>query len=282
MTASMTVTNQFFYWFLYGLNGAKPGIGGWVIFLLLALAAVIWVSYDNSTRRLRAVGWQMAVIFTAVLILPVIMYRFTTDPCIFNIQAGCVDPSPLSEYQEPIFYLGVLGGIIPVVLAIGYYVTFRGLTGCPRGLHPPFEAVLVNCPGCALLDNPQVPVMAQAPMGGRQVYDQQPVAAPLPPSKRKVQAWLVSDGGKSYQLCEHETTIGRLSSNDIYLTGDTTVSRQHAKIVEQNGRFKLIDLGSKGLTRVNGHTVREPVLLDPEDEIKFGDNTVLRFVGATR
>ncbi len=32
--------------------------------------------------------------------------------------------------------LTVLGGILPVVCAIGYYVTYRGLISCPNGLAP--------------------------------------------------------------------------------------------------------------------------------------------------
>ena len=131
------------------------------------------------------------------------------------------------------------------------------------------------------MDMPREPMIVQSPVaypppgGGR--GHSGVFVAPLPPSKRKVQAWLVSSNGKSYQLCEHETSIGRMASNDIYLTNDATVSRQHAKIVEQGGRFKLFDLGSKGLTRVNGRTVREPVLLETDDEVKFGDNSVLQF-----
>jgi hypothetical protein len=278
----MNATNAFFGWFLYGLNGDQPGIGGWLIFLLLALAAVIWLLYNSGSRRLPALGWRMGVILTALLILPVIIYRFTTDYRIF-VDPTFIDPSPLAPYREPVFYLGVLGGLLPVVLAVGYFVTYQGLTGCPRGLHAPYETVLGQCPECARLDNPPAPVGMPMPMGAsRQPQGGGEPMAPMPPSKRKVQAWLAAANGKNYQLCEHETTIGRLSSNDIYLTGDSTVSRQHAKIVEQNGRFKLIDLGSKGQTRVNGRLVREPILLESDDEIKFGDSTVVRFVATSR
>ena len=269
----MATTTAFFSWFFYGRVGGS-GMGGWLIFLVLALAAVIWMIYDSGTRRLPALGWKMAVIFTTALILPTILFWFTTDRVNFT-------QSYLYPYAEPIFYLGILGGLLPIVLAVGYYVTFQGMKGCPRGMHGSYEAILGQCPECARMDMPPAPVVIQSPAGyapprsggghsGESV-------APLPPSRRKVQAWLVSSNGKSYQLCEHETTIGRMASNDIYLTNDATVSRQHAKIVEQGGRFKLFDLGSKGLTRVNGRTVREPVLLETDDEVRFGDNSVLQF-----
>ncbi len=272
----MAVLTNFFLWFLFG---DPAGLGGWIFFLLLGFAAVIWTLYDSASRRLPALGWKVGVIVTALLILPAIAYRFTIDPA----DPGNPRASPLAPLAEPIFYLGVLGGVAPVVLAIGYYITYRGMVGCPRGLHGAYEAMLGACPECARLDNPPPPVMMPRPAipsvetsAGYEVS-----AAPLAPQKRTVQAWLLAANGQSYQLCENETTIGRLSTNDIYLTGDKTVSRQHAKIVEKNGRFRLIDLGSKSLTRVNGQIVREPILLETDDEIKFGDNTVLRFMGTS-
>jgi hypothetical protein len=284
-----SATENFYQWFFLGKD--NNSIGGWIYFFLIALAAVIWVLFDSGKRKLPALGWRMAVVVMALLIFPTIIYRFTVP----NLEALGIDPntnwdevaqilstvSPLANYAEPIFYLGVLGGLLPVVLAIGYYVTFQGMMGCPRGMHGAYEVVLGQCPECARMDMPPAPIFMPSPGmgyssprgnagGGESV-------APPPPSKRKVQAWLVAGNGKSFQLCEHETTIGRMSSNDIYLMGDNTVSRMHAKIVEQGGHFKLYDLGSKGLTRVNGRTVREPVLLETDDEIRFGDNTTLRF-----
>ena len=97
----------------------------------------------------------------------------------------------------------------------------------------------------------------------------------------KVHAWLVSSTG-NHQLNQGVTTIGRTAKNDIVLTDDTTMSREHAKIIEQNGHFRLIDLGSQNGTRVNGRLVREQVILEPDDEIRFGDNMVVHFVTSRR
>lgn len=265
----MTATNSFFMWFYYGMYG----VGGWFILLFIALAAVLWLMYDSSSRHLSALGWRMGTIVTAALILPAIPYRFAVmDPM-------GVYTSALAPFAEPFFYLGVLGGILPPILAIGYYISHQGLAGCPQG-HPDYDTILGQCPECRRLATPPPP-----PVSYPQQYPPPRtggVAAPLPESKRKVQAWLVTPSGKSQQLCEHETTIGRSIQNDICFTNDTTISRQHAKIVEQGGRFRLIDLGSKTFTRVNDHVVREPVLLEPDDEIRFGENTQVRFVTSRR
>ena len=74
--------------------------------------------------------------------------------------------------------------------------------------------------------------------------------------------------------------VGRSASNDIAVIDDPTVSGQHIKITEENGHFTLVDLASTNGTWVNGHRVRQPVLLDTNDEIKLGDNTVFKFVAS--
>ena len=51
-------TNSFFFWYFYGLNG----LGGWLLFFLLGLAAALWLMYDSQKRRLPAVGWRMGVV----------------------------------------------------------------------------------------------------------------------------------------------------------------------------------------------------------------------------
>jgi pSer/pThr/pTyr-binding forkhead associated (FHA) protein len=98
------------------------------------------------------------------------------------------------------------------------------------------------------------------------------------PQQPPAQAWLASRDGRTYQLYRGETLIGRSADNHIYITDDTTVSKVHAKIVEQNNHFRLYDLGSTNGTRVNGQWVRQPVLLQSNDEIQLGDRTVFRFI----
>ncbi len=260
----MTATNQFFLWFYYGLSG----LGGWLVFMLIALIAVIWLLYDSNKRRLPVTGWRMAIILVACLTIPAMLYRFTvTSPA--DITA------PLAPFSEPIFYLGLLGGILPPIIAVGYYVTYLGLAGCSQG-HI-YETALGECPECARQAAPPAPI---APRVEYSPPAPQVEQAPPPPPKPKAHAWLVANDGHSYQLNLGETTIGRSSQNDIQITKDTTVGRQHAKVIEQNNHFKVYDLGSTNHTRVNQHIVRQPVLLEHDDELQLGDNTKLRFITA--
>ena len=259
----MTATNAFFIWFFEGLKG----LGGWFVFFLLGSIAVIVVWYDSKRRRLPAIGWQLAVILSAALILPALLFRF----------AGTDTKASLQQFTEIIFYLGLLGGVLPPVLAVGYFVTYQGLVGCPQG-HV-YEAALGECPECA---RQRLAAMPPAPPPAPPSPSAMPASAPVSvmppaPSKPKVPAWLVGEEGRSYQLYQGETTIGRSSRNDIVLK-DSTVSKQHAKVVERQGRFWLYDLGSTNGTRLNGRLLREPTLLEPDDEIQFGDHIRVRFV----
>ncbi|MDH5507657.1 MAG: FHA domain-containing protein [Anaerolineae bacterium] len=99
---------------------------------------------------------------------------------------------------------------------------------------------------------------------------------------KKTHAWLVSSNGRDYQLNQGQTTIGRAASNDILIADDPTVSALHAKIVAENGQFRLYDLGSTKGIKVNQRWMRGPLLLAPDDQIQLGDQTVLQFVTANK
>lgn len=261
----MTKTNEFFIWFFTGLNG----LGGWFLFFLLAAAAIIFILYDTSRRRLPATGWKMGVILLACLILPVMLFRFS----------GLETQASLGQFTEIFFYLGILGGVLPPVLAAGYFVTFRGIATCTRGHQ--YDTSLGNCSECMRIEEEDRirnrPVQFQQPVyspsDGRQ---RSPSSASIPkPNKPLAAAWLVGDG-HNYQLSMGETTIGRGSTNDVQLANET-ISRSHVKIVENNGHFRLYDLGAPNGTFVNGHRVREPMMIENGDEIRIGTQTVLRF-----
>jgi hypothetical protein len=64
--------------------------------------------------------------------------------------------------------------------------------------------------------------------------------------------------------------IGRAPSCDFVLA-DPTVSRRHAELRRDEGRWTLIDLGSTNGTRLNGWRVTGAVAVRPGDEVAFGD-----------
>jgi Ca-activated chloride channel family protein len=79
-----------------------------------------------------------------------------------------------------------------------------------------------------------------------------------------------SEAGKRHTLGQGKAVIGRTSSADIYLH-DRNVSRRHAMIVAQGGRFLVMDLGGADGTRLNGERLDRPRVLEAGDVIRVGE-----------
>lgn len=82
---------------------------------------------------------------------------------------------------------------------------------------------------------------------------------------------------KQFPITKLPFTLGRV---DCDLTiGDTHVSRRHAKIVQHDEHFYLIDLRSSNQTFLAGRPVKagELIPLRPNSTIALGRHTVLRF-----
>jgi hypothetical protein len=260
--------NAFMNWFYGPLHEA---IGGWLIFLVLALVALIWLLYDSANRRIPALGWKLGVIVAAILLVPAIVYKLANLPA-------------LAPYTLEMFYLGLLGGILPVVLAIGYYVAYQGMVVCPNG-HV-YEAVLGACP------YDPIPGASGNYEGGGYTGEDGGTEGPrgetgaagvreLEPPKPKAPAWLVTGDGREHQLNKGVTLIGRAARNDIVLD-DPTVGREHAKIIEENGIFRLHDLGSANHTFINDERLDKAVILEADDKIGFGRKLSVKFVFTRR
>lgn len=85
------------------------------------------------------------------------------------------------------------------------------------------------------------------------------------------------DKGKSFNLNEERTKIGRTGANDVSLSDDT-ISREHAVIDNEDGKYRLTDLASTNGTFAAGKKISTKVIRDG-DKIGFGDTeAVLRTV----
>ncbi|MBR1823230.1 MAG: FHA domain-containing protein [Ruminococcus sp.] len=83
----------------------------------------------------------------------------------------------------------------------------------------------------------------------------------------------LAEQGMVYELGCDEILIGRHASADIRLP-DLSVSRYHAMLTVSNGRWTIIDIGSKSGVFVNGNLVNEAVLHE-NDIIKLGNRRLI-------
>lgn len=125
-------------------------------------------------------------------------------------------------------------------------------------------------PGVTMQQTAQIPV--QPPFGS------DPFAAPQPMATGGVSKLIAMAGpysGQNYLLSAQETTIGRQSDRIISLSTDNTVSRMHAKVVNEGGQFVVYDEGSANGTYVNNAKITRHVL-SAGDLIQVG-STKFRF-----
>jgi hypothetical protein len=85
--------------------------------------------------------------------------------------------------------------------------------------------------------------------------------------------------GQRFTLSKPETILGRHSANDVVIQHQE-VSRQHASITGEGGRFILRDLGSNNGTFVNGERISGPRALGDGDVIMLGEVANLVFKGS--
>jgi len=245
---------------------------GMFLFAFIDLVIIVWVIYDSSVRGIRATGWLLGVIGPALLLIPSIMWRFS----------GPATQANLANMWEPFFWIGLVGGLMPIIVGIGYLLSITGPGVQPQAeanvcpIHGQYDAKYTTCPVCAA--EAQAAQVRTAPPA-REARTSVGVATPRAPRAPKAGALLYVEtgarAGTDYRLSVGTTAIGRTSDSDIMIDDDT-VSRQHALIREEGGRFTLHDRGSLDGTYVNGQKIRGPVTLQDGDEIGVG-NTVLRF-----
>jgi pSer/pThr/pTyr-binding forkhead associated (FHA) protein len=88
------------------------------------------------------------------------------------------------------------------------------------------------------------------------------------------------NAGSRFLVDSDVTTVGRLPESDIFLD-DVTVSRRHAEIRCEAGRFSIHDTGSLNGTYVNLQRVEDTELAN-EDELQVGRFKLIVYVGQGR
>ena len=82
--------------------------------------------------------------------------------------------------------------------------------------------------------------------------------------------------GAMYPLEGDLITIGRDSTNTIQIN-DAEISRRHALLEFQGGKYVIKDAGSTNGTHVNGQRLAAAYVLKPGDVVSFGETIVLAY-----
>jgi hypothetical protein len=80
--------------------------------------------------------------------------------------------------------------------------------------------------------------------------------------------------GAVFNLGGDQLTVGRDSTNDVVIN-DAEISRRHARLTFQGGKYILEDLGSTNGTFVNGQRLAGPRVLKAGEVVSFGEQIVL-------
>jgi len=185
----------------------------------------------------------------------------------------------LEQFKETFFYLGLLGGILPPIVPIGYFVTYVGMSVCRQG-HV-FENSLGSCPAYEEQRAPSPSGQVWSARADKLVPRVHPQhrGQRRPPSHPKVgYAWLVDNRSNSrYDLFEGINRIVRGDENDIILPDPAISHRGHAQIRKSGGHFTSSDIGGRTSVLLNGERLTTPIVLQGSDQITVGD-TILAFV----
>ncbi len=79
--------------------------------------------------------------------------------------------------------------------------------------------------------------------------------------------------GERHEVGKRVVVLGRSQDCDIQLA-DPNVSRRHAELRQENGSFRIVDLGSTNGIEVNGRRLRQATLEDG-DTIVLGSTEVV-------
>ena len=129
----------------------------------------------------------------------------------------------------------------------------------------PYGVAIATAPGASAAPPPFVPRVAQpaAGAGGTQILDRGP--------KMPVVGLLIARQrpNQRFDVSKPVVTVGRAQTNDVMID-DGTISRQHATIKWEDGRFHVYDLGSSNGTFVGDQRVRAPIALEDGSAVRFG------------
>ena len=244
------------------------------MFLELSQGTFLW-SWATSWAPLHGMAISMIAATLAVF-----MTRWTPIRAYFKlvIFAGMLGTMPLglaqmgivipADNDHVVALLSFIGTILTVGIAVPYI--FHQTLRAASGKHSKYigETVHFTTPDVTKIADTHVPT---------QVADAASTVKE-PVGKNTLDFTSGPKAGETVNFGAKTISIGRAENNDI-VVDDPTVSRHHAKVTYQDGKYTIEDLGSTSGTRVAGKEVTMTQIASGET-VKLGNTEVGFNLGA--
>lgn len=260
---------------IFGVNRLTLEWYKWIVYVVFVavLAIALWILYDSQSKRKEAMLWRVITVVGIIFILPSLVLaidgRFSQDPLALRI--------PEAVKFLPI--LGIIGGLAGILALIGYvgWAKPSEVAAPPMPVYPPLPETQAYVPPPPPMTMPPPPV-SETKVGASSPFAEP--AASVGPAKTEIlhrpppqMAWFVVRGGpragKEFRLGE-VTNLGRDATQNDIAIDDTAISRQHARVKLEDGKFVLYDLASANGTIVNGGKILKHELANG-DQITLGE-----------
>lgn len=269
----------------------------WGIFLgiFVAVAAAIYTFFDSQQLGDPSQGRTPLIVSVigALLTLPSLYYELTiVRPAANGDLLAAMQAMDQFNWLVNTMWIALIGIVIAAAGAIYYVAQVRqsasNMDMMPTDTQyaPTMTSGPIMSPPPPSMPMPPPPTVAPPPPAPspprppRNPTARQ-AASPVVPATQPIhqeppaRAWLVvqsgARGGSQYGLrTQSLNTIGRDPKGSDLVIDDETVSREHARVRFEQGRFVIYDLGSTSGTYVNGSSVQRQMLYD-DDRISVGN-----------
>ncbi|MCO5205577.1 MAG: FHA domain-containing protein [Anaerolineae bacterium] len=251
-------------------NGLDLGLVFFGVFIAAAVAIYIFFDASGHGDPSRVNVVKIVSFSAVILTLPSLYYRLF-DPT--AVAAGLIAYSiGVSTAISLWALLGMVGVILAVGVGIYYFVALRDsevYMASPVDTQYSAPSTQMPPPPPPVPPVPPVQSPPSSPPQERVVSPTQPIYQEPAPT-----AWLIvrsaGRSGTQYGLStKRNNTIGRDARQADFVLDDDTVSREHARVRYENGKFVVYDLASTSGTYVNDNMIQRQMLYDG-DKITVG------------
>lgn len=285
---------------------------GMYIFLLVALAVLVWIFYDSITKKKdqKALVPRILAIVGFFAIIPAFIFRFTgNSDGVTTIVRLKGEPPALMDYTDPINWnvnwlvsgygttialmalLGVVLSIVAVVIYASSVQRAKPSTEFVQAFNSQMSNLERKVDEAARNANANAASQAKASSSSlgssvasaksntaSTIIDRAPQSATIvdvPKTGDTLTVQAGSNRGNTYTLPANDIVIGRDPASFIAVD-DGKVSGKHLKMVYNGSNWFVLDLGSTNGTYLNGQKIVGQQMVANGDVIKIGD-TVFMF-----